>query len=285
VPDAGTPDAGTPNDAGHPDDAGAPDDAGPQDAGPPDAGACPYAYCEDFDEYDAGAITNGEALGPWVATFQGAQTTMTVSDGGGYGGSKALRVTIHYVPDGGSMRATLNQHTDGGGALVGSNLFGRAEIFYATDNDAGLPIGVHSWIFNAAGKVLDGGNTSMNMGGGGDKAQLNYQYPKLPDGGIYLLPDGGAEFPTEDSAQGGTITTGAWHCLQWQYDGTPNNYGNVWIDGTAAITVNDPTVENWIVSDAYDSFDFGFTHYQALTNGIDIYLDNFALDGKMIPCP
>jgi hypothetical protein len=281
-----------PEDSGMgPDSRGAPDAAGPSDAGTDSSAldaACPYTYCEDFDEYDAGAIANGDVLGPWTATFQGAQTTMTVDPTGGFGGTKALRVTIHYLEDGGTVRATLNQHTDGG-ALVGSNLFGRAEIFYDTTNDAGLPLNVHSWIFNAAGKTPDGGATSMNMGGGGAKAQLNYQYPpgpKAPDGGVYLTPEGGLEYPTEQSEQGGAITTGTWHCLQWQYDGTPSNIGNVWIDGVPAITVNNPTpVTNWVLSDAYDSFDFGFTHYQELSNGVDLHLDNFALGSQMIACP
>ena len=278
-PDGGTPDSGSPNDGGTA-------DAG-LDSGTPDA-SCPYIYCDDFDGYDAGAIVNGQVLGPWVATVQSALTTMTIDPSGGVYGTQALRVVVQYLEDGGSMRATLNQHTDGG-ALVGSNLFGRAEIFYASDNNAGLPLNVHSWIFNAAGKTPDGGSTSMNMGGGGTKAQLNYQYPpgpKYPDGGVYRFPDGGIEFPTEASAPGGLLTTDTWHCIQWQYDGPPNNFGNVWIDGVPAITVNDPTpATNWVLSDAYTSFDFGFTHYQDLPNGVDLYLDNFALDSQMVPCP
>lgn len=302
-----TPDAGSgPGDAGP--DAGNPvADAGPSDAGPvdggtgdggvsdgglgdggdagaPDAG-CPYAYCEDFEGYAAGPVASGELLGPWLATVQGRQVSMTIDASGGYGGSQALRVTVGFVPDGGAARATLNQHTDGG-ALVGADLFGRAEIFYATGGDAGLPLGVHSWLFNAAGRTPAGGLTSMNLGGGGAKAQLNYQYPRLPDGGHYLLPDGGDVYPTEASVQGGSVTAGAWHCLQWEYHGTPANVGDVWIDGVPAITVNDPTpATNWILSDAYDSFDLGFTHYQELSNGIDVYVDHFALDGQKIPCP
>lgn len=278
-------------------DGGSPQDAGggtpPVDAGPGDAGnlsvACPYTYCDNFDEYDAGPITNGELLGPWVATFQGTRTTMNVDPSGGYGGTQALRVTITYVDnDGGTVRATLNQKVTDGGSLVGPDLFGRAEIFYADVADGGLPLGVHSWVFNASGKIPDGGATSMNMGGGGNKLQLNYQYPPVPkyaDGGSLRYSDGGA-YPTESSQQGGAMTTGTWHCLQWEYNGSPNNMGNVWIDGTPAITVNNPTpVENWVISQGYTSFDFGFNHYQQLSNGIDVYLDNFALDSAMIPCP
>jgi hypothetical protein len=30
---------------------------------------------------------------------------------------------------------------------------------------------------------------------------------------------------------------------------------------------------------------FGFTHYQTLANAIDVYLDDFAVNTAMVPCP
>jgi hypothetical protein len=164
----------------------------------------------------------------------------------------------------------LNQK-DLAGLIPGNNVFGRAELYYSSGPDAGLPLGVHSWVFQASGLTPDGGSANMNMGGGGAKLQLNY-HPPLP--------------LTEQSLQGGTMTAGVWHCLQWQYDGSgspPKNQARVWIDGTLAVDV--PTSKGWDFPTPWTSFDFGFTHYQVLSTPVDIYLDDFALSDAMIPCP
>jgi hypothetical protein len=183
-----------------------------------------------------------------------------------FSGLQALHVTV--LPDAGAASGHLTQ-SDAAGLVPGNNLFGRAEVYYSVDGGYGLPIGVHSWIFNASG-ALDGGMATMNLGGGGAKLQLNYHPPQ------------GAE----QSVQGGTMTAGVWHCVQWEYDGSgspPANTGTVWIDGNLAFTV--PASKGWYFPTPWQSFDFGFTHYQVLTNPVDVYLDHFALDGAMVPCP
>jgi hypothetical protein len=35
-----------------------------------------------------------------------------------------------------------------------------------------------------------------------------------------------------------------------------------------------PQSKGWQFATPWDSFDFGFTHYQALPNGVDVYLDS-----------
>ncbi len=245
------------------------------DAGGDAATGCgSYRYCEDFESYAPGTIANAGKLGPWIATVSGNGIVMQVDTTKPYRGSKALHVTVpnNVGQDAGTAaRGTLNQSATAG-LIPGNNVFGRAMVFYsnATGND--LPLGVHSWLFNSGGNsaVADGGVT-MNMGGGGAKMQLNY-HPPLP--------------LVEQSVQGGNITAGAWHCIQWQYDGSgtpPNDVGQVWVDGVVAVT--SPQSKGWNYATPWDTFDFGFTHYQALANGVDVYLDEFALDGAMIPCP
>jgi hypothetical protein len=238
-----------------------------------DAASCNgLVYCDDFESY-GGAITTGQTVGPWKATVTGT-LTMGVDTVRPYQGSKSLHIT---VPAGASVRGTLNQ-TAASGLVTGNNLFGRAMVYYgdtgadAGDAGYGLALGVHSWIFNAAGSstVADGGVT-MNMGGGGAKLQLNY-HPPPP--------------LTEKSVQGGTMTAGAWHCVQWEYNGSgspPTDDGKVWVDGTLAVEA--PASEGWNFATPWSTFDFGFTHYQTLTNPVDIYLDTFALDGAMVGCP
>jgi hypothetical protein len=92
----------------------------------------------------------------------------------------------------------------------------------------------------------------------------------------------------EQSVDDGGITAGAWHCLQWQYDGAGSgssvaDVGKVWVDGTLAVGVQ--KTEGWNFATPWKSMDFGFTHYQALVNPVDVYLDDFALDVSMVPCP
>ena len=76
-------------------------------------------------------------------------------------------------------------------------------------------------------------------------------------------------------------------CVQWQLDGsgvTPKNEGKVWVDGVLALDAV-PPAQVWDFAQPWTSMDFGFNHYQATTNPIDIYLDDFALNNTMIPCP
>jgi hypothetical protein len=49
--------------------------------------------------------------------------------------------------------------------------------------------------------------------------------------------------------------------------------------------VNVPVTKGWFFPEAWNSFDFGLTHYQVLANPVEIFLDDFALDAQMVPCP
>ena len=82
------------------------------------------------------------------------------------------------------------------------------------------------------------------------------------------------------------MTAGAWHCVQWQFDGAgspPANTAKVWVDGAVAITI--AATEKWDFATPWTALQFGFTHYQTLPNPVDVFLDDFALGGAMIPCP
>ena len=93
------------------------------------------------------------------------------------------------------------------------------------------------------------------------------------------------------------MTTGAWHCLQWQYDGSgapPADVMNVWFDGVLEVhtdTTNKysntkfPTPTDLKMAADWTSFIFGYTHYQTTTIPQDVFLDDFALNTTMVPCP
>jgi hypothetical protein len=250
------------------------DSGGGNDAGTPPS-CTGLAYCEDFEAYD-GKITNAMILGPWKASVGGTITTFAVDSVKPHSGSKALHITVAGGAGdaGASAHGTLNQ-TKAAGLVAGNNLFGRAMVYYSDQGGDGLPLGVHSWLFNSSGvgKSADAstGNVTMNMGGGGAKMQLNY-HPVAPAG--------------EQSVQGGTMTTGTWHCLQWEYDGAgtpPANTAKVWVDGAVAVDV--PATKGWEFATPWASMDFGFTHYQNLAAGVDVYLDDFAVNDTMVACP
>jgi hypothetical protein len=223
-------------------------------------------YCDDFESYTTGAVANNMALGPWKASVAGVM--MTVDGVKPYGGKKSLHIV---APTGAAAHGTLNQ-TVTAGLVPGNDVFGRAMVFYSNTGGNGLPLNVHSWIFNAAGTSTAAmGMVTMNMGGGGAKLQLNY-HPPAPG--------------TEQSVQGGMITAGTWHCIQWQYNGSGTPVADdakVWVDGTLAVEAMQS--KGWSFATPWTSFDFGFTHYQTLANGVDVYLDDFGLNETMIPCP
>ncbi len=182
-------------------------------------------YSEDFESY-GGAVTNGAKVGPWAASLSG--TTMTVDGTQAFSGTKALHVTT-TIPDGGPSHGTLQQAPDGGTIIPGNDLHGRAMVYYSDATGFGLPLGVHSWFFNASGLSAENTakNVGTNLGGGGAALQLNHGYI-----------DGG-----EQSVHGGTITARSWHCIQWELDGSgmPTHVeSKVWLDGTQVIDDEGP---------------------------------------------
>lgn len=235
-------------------------DGGAIDAAPT---GCPgLAFCDGFESYPAGPLTNGATLGAWSVSAAGV--TIAIDATSGYHGGKALHVT---APAGAAAHGYLAQKA-AAGLVPGNDLHGRAMIFYANTGGNDLPLHVHSWFFLASGaSTALSATAAMNLGGGGAKLQLNYS-------------------PGDHSVQGGAMTAGAWHCVQWQYDGSgtpPANQAKVWIDGALAITI--PAAQSWSFATPWSAFDFGFTHYQTLANPVDVLLDDFALSNATIACP
>jgi hypothetical protein len=284
-------------------EASTPLDSGIVDAAPDaaDALATPvscagYLYCEDFESYtDSGAIASGTKLGPWNTnvggkTDAGQTATMGVDGVMPFSGSYALHVT---APAGEATQGMLQRMAGGDAGDIGPNLYGRAMIYFSdaplpggsaplTDSGTyGIPTGVHSWIFASSGhsEELDA-SVSMNIIVGNPKLALNYSPGDYGPGSV---------------KDAGPVTPGSWHCLQWQYDGsgtTPDDIANVWFDGFNAVHT-DPTLKygqgdaatSLKMAQDWTNLQFGFTHYQTLANVVDVYLDDFAVNDTMVPCP
>ena len=135
---------------------------------------------------------NKETLGPWIVGIGGNTSLMAIDGVNAYQSAQSLHITVPVADAGAS--GTLTQSALDGGLVPGNDMFGRAMVFYSNQNGSGLPLGVHSWLFNSTGHSdqADGG-VSMNLGGGGAKLQINY-HPPAP--------------LTEQSVQGGMITRG-----------------------------------------------------------------------------
>ncbi len=244
-------------------------DAGLTDGGPKDGGstgsACPYAYCENFDEYKPGLIENTHAFGPWLPAINGPSTQ--VDSDHAKSSPNALHITSLAKAGG---FATLNQ-VNGFGLVPGNDLFGRVEVFYSNAvTDAGTDglAGTHAWFFRASGDLPDGGTLELDVSAA-DTLGAHTNQPGL--GNPFI--------------SGGMMTAGAWHCVQWQFAGSGSASGNVvnvWLDG--ALVANVPATKDWIFPTPWNSFDLGFS-FVNVSHPVEVYLDDFALDGEMIPCP
>jgi hypothetical protein len=252
-------------------DSNAGSDSNSADAGLPPENCNGLAYCDDFEGYDdAGSIKNGAMLGPWKASV-GYMVSMTVDGVRAYTGHKALHVM--FAPSQGSTGGMLAQSAEGG-IIAGGNMFGRAMFYFAAppgDASAGLPSKVHSEFFLTKG-MYDPADAGVLLDIAETDSQLFLNY-----------------FPPhhfELAAFGGTVTAGAWHCLQWEIDGAgmpPANQAQVWLDEQPVIDI--PPSKGWVWATPWTIFSFGFAVLQPEANAIDISLDTFALDSKMIACP
>jgi hypothetical protein len=253
-----------------PDAAGSPDSSPAVDAAvdAPAIAACAGMYCDDFEGYAGGPLTNGAALGDWTVKISGAPTVAAVDSVKPYSGTKSLHVT---VPAGVAAGATLYRLV-AGGLVPNNNLFGRAMVFFSNADGNAAPVGVHSYLFQGLGtSTAQGGAVSMNWGDGGSTMQLNYHPFGTPEQSVEGMPQ---------------MAAGAWHCVQWQYDGSgmpAANVAKVWVDGTVVVSV--PQTKGWEFATPWNAMNFGFMHFQTLATPADVYLDDFIVDKTMVACP
>lgn len=230
------------------------------------------AYCDDFESYTASTtpLANKSTKGIWSITTSG-DATMTIDSVKPFAGKNSLHIT---VPNGSTGASGLLNLTKAAGLVTNNNLFGRAMVYYTKSATDDLPNGVHSWIFQGIGMSTASGKTmTLNLANGGTDYFLNYH--------------GDTTQSAEASKTGGKPVAAAWVCMQWEYNssGTPAaDDAKVWADGVLQLEAT-KAAQNWNLATPFSQMQFGFTHYQTLKNAIDVYLDDFAINDAMIPCP
>jgi hypothetical protein len=230
--------------------------------------ACTGMYCDNFESYPTGAITNNQTLGEWTVKVNGAPTLAAIDSLKPFSGANSLHVT---VPAGTAAGASLYKLVTAG-LVPNNNLFGRAMVYFSDADGNAAPVGVHSWIFQSLGtSTVQGGAVSMNLGDGGAKMQLNYHPFGAPEASVQGMPQMAAE---------------TWHCVQWQYDGSgtpPANAATVWVDGTVVVSV--AAAKGWEFATPWNAMNFGFMHFETLATPADVYLDDLVVDSAMVACP
>lgn len=77
--------------------------------------------------------------------------------------------------------------------------------------------------------------------------------------------------------------------MQWEYNSSGAGAvddAKVWADGVLIIdSLVAPGVENWQIANPVTTMQLGWVHYPQTSEAIDLYIDDFALNNAMIPCP
>jgi hypothetical protein len=261
-----------------------PTDASPQheasyaDAGLPPEDCAGLTYCDDFETYDAAPLKRGQKLGPW-SVGGGTNATIMVDTVRAYTGKQSFHVRFPPSQSGGILTQAAAPEA---GLIAGNNLFGRSMFYFVVDPGAsdaglepdggvGLPIKVHSELFFSSGttSTADGG-TGSDIAVTGQALYLNYYPP-----GTF-----------ERAVGTGVIAGNAWHCLQWELDGSGDastNQAQVWLDGKQVVSVTKTNL--WVAATPWQTFSVGFWTEQPEVNSIDVSVDTVALSDKMLPCP
>jgi hypothetical protein len=227
-------------------------------------------YCETFESHTVGMAPGA----PWKTSLRGG-ATLVVDATKPFGGGKSMHIT---APAGNSAAALINQR---GPALPvpTNNIFGRAMVFFG----GAAPRNTHFPLFELQGVSPVAGNVIMRWGGNGigpprPPFHFNYKWTK----------------PTASE----TSTTskifwqgGKWLCIQWQFDGSdagagmPKNEARIWVDGAP---VNEMTVlmaKGWNFATPWTFMQLGFQYFQTTPDATELWIDDFALNSTMVPCP
>jgi hypothetical protein len=274
-PDAAVPDAGTHEDAGVP-DSGTPD-AGPHDAGVPDAGVadagtpdagpvgCTAAFCDDFESYDGGV-----PKGPWSLSLNGGAAVMDTSKA--HSGARS----VHISTDG---MSSYRQAYIGMGApfFPQTEYYGRVWFWLkATPKQT-----THWTNISGEGDVLDAGaNVRAYVRFGGQYSptiMANYD------------TSGGPHTDCWDHSTS-AMPAQQWACFEWHYK-QANNQMELWVDGGSVLTVTQTgqgclgqDLNNQWLLPVFDTLRLGWEHYQ-MSDPIDLWLDDVALDTQRVGCP
>jgi hypothetical protein len=222
-------------------------------------------YCDDFEVY-----APGNAPGkPWAASTSGGGK-ISIDASKAFSGKQSLHVTT----PGGSFNGGMLTQRMPALPLPGNNLYGRMMVYF----EARPGPAVHFTLFGAYGSLPAGGGTAGYTMGGTGKGLPLFNYTK----GDFTKNERTMLWPV-----------GRWACAQWQFDGSTGPDGTTrdelrfWLDGSPRtdLTIIKTTSAGAWRAPTFDRLRLGFENYQPTDAAIEVWIDDFAIDGKPVGCP
>jgi hypothetical protein len=261
-------------------------DAGPgkRDGGPIAAGTtiggCAGAgiACDDFESYTPGMALPRTA---WRTAVSNA--TLSVDGTKAFSGKNSIHILTNLDAPGGAVGRTATITKTGGPLfpIANDNYYGRMMVWLQAMPQGG----VHWNNVMSGGRVPNSDRTSSYDYGG--------MYAKIMAGYGESSPDGFIADCSRSSKRG--VPEGRWFCMEWHFDGSADGM-EYWIDGTpitdvsivkkgsACVTGKNGGDGLWHAP-LFSSLTIGWQNYQLSPIPIEMWLDDFAVDGKRVGCP
>jgi hypothetical protein len=231
---------------------------------PPAADCQGLRFCEGFETQALGKAPGA----PWRSFTRGGGV-LVVDGTRPFGGARSLHIT---APAGNDAAAVVNQR---GPALPvpGNVMFGRVMVFFA----GAPPRNTHFPLFEVQGVSTVAGNVLLRWGGNGVASPRG---PPFHFNYKWTLPTA-----AESGATSSMLVPGSrWMCVQWQYDG-PKNEARLWVDGKLQAQMTVLAARGWHFGEPWTFMQLGLQYFQPTPDAIELWLDDFALNDAMIPCP
>jgi hypothetical protein len=291
APDAGMADAGK-TDSGIADggmDASVPD-AGPPDSGAPDAGdiCAGVLLCDQFEKYDAGALKDGQMIGPWAVNVQDMHTNASIDGIHAFSGTSAFHVHIDQNQASGSQIKTSAAPLF---AQTRQQLYGRFMMYLGPHGTS-----IHWTMWGASGTVPNG-TTSAG-------AYATYLFSAFcndsSNGNCTNTAENifsdvyGNDMTNQDCYHGSSqlMPTDQWACVSWALDAPARTY-RMALNGTAVPTMDlndegDGCVnmgnQSWWGPD-FEQFYMGALSFHPMTGPLDLWIDDLIVDTSPVSCP
>lgn len=271
------------------------DGAGGSSAGSPAGGAgsggggnadpCAGAlFCDDFEDYDVGKSPGA----PWAERVSSGSVAV---DGAQHvSGSKSVKFTTEAKDS--TKTAFLRLKSDSVFPVAGNLFYGRMMVRLESAPTAS----VHWTLLQSTGTVPNQTYRSQYRYGG--------QHPVM-DGGTFTGSQLMANYETPDSYSGNgpssdcwvhanmkVLPTGAWVCVEWQFDG-PNDAMRFWmndqaledlsVNGTGQGCVSQSETYRWTAPE-FSELEIGWESYQN-DAARTLYIDDLVVSKTRIGCP
>lgn len=256
---------------------------GGADAGPPDP--CETAlFCETFEDYDVGALSDGQRFGPWQAAVGMGGSALGIDDTRAVSGSRALHAHVEVGErQGGRLYARGAHPLFEGGP---THLYGRMRMYLQPDGAS-----VHWTYFGATGPAVAsspvaGRRATYLMSALGTENRHSF---------VYGLQSGDTGEPYRDCWRQGPerIADGRWSCVAFEMDSEARILRS-WIDTTDAPTVMVEHTGSGCVGDvpgdtpwygpSVSELYVGAWSFHPMNEDLDVWIDDLIVDTSPVPC-